>query len=435
MAKMNWALTNEMDDPFGPTATGMDPVQALNQAAASTTRPSLTVTPGAASNPFPEPVADNPNFQTLSQLANTAPSSANTTPRTSDVPTAPVIPVTRAGVATMEGYTPERITFGPEDTVESRIQGIINKNSGLMQLANTRGLQQANRRGVLNSSMAGEAAQKAVLDAAFPIASQDATGSLRVKELNQAAGNTALQFGAGERNKAAYLRQQGDQAIELAQTQGNIDMMRDGYAAQLQGYLEELKQENSIESLRLASELEKDVMAFGHELTLAQNTQLHGFDKAIQKMVIDGAYTLEQAKAEWDAELTKWVTRQEISEAQKDRILQIGLQNLQNSGAFDVAKLKSDTDLEITKLKNESDERVVGSQVFSNLMVTYNTNVGAILNNPEFNTTTKTALVNQQVNMVRDQLKIYNALFNLDLSPELMDALGLGGGGRNRGGG
>lgn len=51
---------------------------------------------------------------------------------------------------------------------------IMSKDSRLMQAAETRGLQSANRRGLVNSSMAVGASQDAVLDQVVPLASQEA---------------------------------------------------------------------------------------------------------------------------------------------------------------------------------------------------------------------------------------------------------------------
>jgi hypothetical protein len=58
--------------------------------------------------------------------------------------------------------------------VENRLEGILSKDSPLMQRAATQGMQYANSRGLLNSTMAAGAAQGAMIDRAFPIAQQDA---------------------------------------------------------------------------------------------------------------------------------------------------------------------------------------------------------------------------------------------------------------------
>lgn len=58
--------------------------------------------------------------------------------------------------------------------VAKQVAGVIDVNSPLMKRAATRGVQFASQRGLANSTMAGEAAQRAVLDVAVPIGSQNA---------------------------------------------------------------------------------------------------------------------------------------------------------------------------------------------------------------------------------------------------------------------
>lgn len=66
-------------------------------------------------------------------------------------------------------------SWSPEDdSVASQVTALTSKDSALMQGARTSGLKTANRRGLLNSSMAAGASESAALAAATPIASQDA---------------------------------------------------------------------------------------------------------------------------------------------------------------------------------------------------------------------------------------------------------------------
>src|SRR5690606_27145346 len=81
----------------------------------------------------------------------------------------------------------------------------------------TRGRQYANRRGVLNSTMAGQAAQQAMIDSATPLATHDASTNYDAKKSNQNAGNAALQFTAGQKNAAeSQLADQGFRKDENA---------------------------------------------------------------------------------------------------------------------------------------------------------------------------------------------------------------------------
>lgn len=73
-------------------------------------------------------------------------------------------------------YNPTTGDWDTEDaSVSSRLTGLLSKQSPLQKQARTQGLQAANSRGLLNSSMAVGAAQDAAYKAALPIASQEAS--------------------------------------------------------------------------------------------------------------------------------------------------------------------------------------------------------------------------------------------------------------------
>lgn len=137
-------------------------------------------------------VGDDPN-------ANTDLAAATTTPKTTTTP----------------AYEAERVTVEPGDTVEGRIDNIVNKNSPIMQRAATRAKQAANSRGLLNTSMAVEAGQAAVLDAAMPIASQDAQTSFAAKQLNQNAGNRALELSGQTEAQSRLMKEKGEIDLQL----------------------------------------------------------------------------------------------------------------------------------------------------------------------------------------------------------------------------
>lgn len=76
----------------------------------------------------------------------------------------------------MPGAEVDPKTWQPDGAfVENRLAGILASDSPLMQRAQTEGMQYANSRGLLNSTMAAGAAQGAMIDRALPIAQQDAT--------------------------------------------------------------------------------------------------------------------------------------------------------------------------------------------------------------------------------------------------------------------
>jgi hypothetical protein len=86
-------------------------------------------------------------------------------------PAAPTPPTTTTGLATPWIGSQPRVN----DSMAAQVAALTSADSKLNQMAQTEGLKAANRRGLLNSSMAVGAAQDAVLKNVMPIAAQDAT--------------------------------------------------------------------------------------------------------------------------------------------------------------------------------------------------------------------------------------------------------------------
>lgn len=124
-------------------------------------------------------------------------------------PTSTPVPAPSAGIVAST-MTADQRQLQPGGTVQDRLQGVIDQNGALMKLAEGRAMQAANSRGLLNTSMAVGAGQKAVLDAAMPIASQDAEAFNRQQLTNQDANNSAKQFNAGAENTAKLAKLDAD---------------------------------------------------------------------------------------------------------------------------------------------------------------------------------------------------------------------------------
>ena len=82
-------------------------------------------------------------------------------------------------------------TVTPDELVENRINNLLASNNPYIQRARTSGLQFANQRGLLNSSIAAQASEEAAIARAGEIASQDANTYAQAALANQQAQNTA----------------------------------------------------------------------------------------------------------------------------------------------------------------------------------------------------------------------------------------------------
>lgn len=82
----------------------------------------------------------------------------------------------------------------PASNVAQKIADVTARDSPMMTQARARGFQSANSRGLINSSLAGQAAEQAVLDVAVPIGSQQDAQDFQANENYRGYGyNTQLQ--------------------------------------------------------------------------------------------------------------------------------------------------------------------------------------------------------------------------------------------------
>jgi len=89
------------------------------------------------------------------------------------------------------------------ETMQGQLDGILAKNSILMQRAAAQAREQAQRRGLMNSTMAEEAAQGAIMDKALPIAQNDAGVYDKNAATNQQVSNSVNATNAEAQNKFA----------------------------------------------------------------------------------------------------------------------------------------------------------------------------------------------------------------------------------------
>lgn len=195
----------------GPTGSVYTPDQIASWKTLTTTTPTTTTptttTPTITAG---DPQGFTPPTGLISGVAALSPTSTayapkmfetsgyTTTPMTSTGYT-PTAPAAATGY-TAQGYTPAQITG--QESVSDAVNRIIKGDSPLTQTATTASQQAANSKGLINSSMAVQAGQQAVINSALPIAQGDVATSLAVKSANQDAINQALLFLADSQNTA-----------------------------------------------------------------------------------------------------------------------------------------------------------------------------------------------------------------------------------------
>jgi len=125
----------------------------------------------------------------------------------------------------VKGVTASPITVGVNETVQGQLKGILeDKNSPLMQQAQTTGNSYSNKRGMLNSSIGASAAEGAMINAATPIAQQDASTYYDAKKTNSAQGLQAQMFNSDLSARTSMFDK--GTAKDLTVTQMNNDLQR-----------------------------------------------------------------------------------------------------------------------------------------------------------------------------------------------------------------
>ena len=125
----------------------------------------------------------------------------------------------------VKGVTTSPISVGANETVQGQLKGILeNSNSPLMQQAQTMGNSYSNKRGMLNSSIGASAAEGAMINAATPIAQQDASTYYDAKKTNSAQSLQAGMFNS-DLNARTSMFDKGV-AKDLTINQSNNDLQK-----------------------------------------------------------------------------------------------------------------------------------------------------------------------------------------------------------------
>ena len=163
-------------------------------------------------------------------------------------PTGPTTPSTSSqDASTYKGLQTANTQLGditkwnvdPNQTASGQLAGILDSGSPLMQQANTTGLQTANARGLLNSSLAAGASENAMIGAATPIATANASTYANAAQENAKAENAFKTTNAGNAFKAQEnvynqnVATANQQSSQIAQQQQNLQTQIAGMNTQL----------------------------------------------------------------------------------------------------------------------------------------------------------------------------------------------------------
>ena len=184
--------------------------------------------PNTALKPLAPLGAPAPATTTPAVTNNALASGSSTAPAIASVP--PIAPT--GMIATTRTLDPV------QGTVAGQLDKLTQSNSPLMVGARASSDQQMNARGLLNSSLAVSASDKAAYDAALPVANADATNYNTVAAQNQTTLNAANSQNATAANQATMFN--ADQSLKTglanldAQTKTNLADIEANYKVLMQ---------------------------------------------------------------------------------------------------------------------------------------------------------------------------------------------------------
>jgi len=187
-------------------------------------------------------------------------------------------------------YAPPTVADAPraygvpeaQQSVASHLEGILAKDSPLMQRAQTQGMQYANSRGLLNSTMAAGASQGAMIDRAMPIAQQDAGHYQNMQQIGYGADLNLQRDQYGQVNA---LQQQGYGAdLNLQRDQyGQVNNLQNmGYGADLSLQSQGYGAQTDMQKMGYGAQVDMTKMGYAAEVDLNMLRQAAGID--LQKM-------------------------------------------------------------------------------------------------------------------------------------------------------
>lgn len=251
-------------------------------------------------------------------------------------------------------------TFDESKGVAGRVASITGQASPLMQTARTRAAQTAQSRGLLNSTLAAQAGEQAVIETATPIANADANLFQQQNLTNQAAKNSAATQNA---NNALTAGVQGAQ-LDVSQDQAGKSLM------------EQARQFNTATSQR--------DQQFG--VTSGQQQQ------QIDNQRAQASASLAEGARQFDGSRTDNLAMFDRELGEKAR--QFGLSQEQQMA---LAKMDVDTKLKMAEVEATYKNQIQGSANISNAWGTMMEGIAAIQTNPNLDEATKAALINNNL--------------------------------------
>lgn len=346
-----------------------------------------------------------------------------------------------------------------------RVNAIASEDGPLMQLAATRAKQSAQKIGMRNSSLAIGAGQKAVLDAATPLATADASLNQQQNLANQAAQNTASAANstnaitAGVRgldldeNARQFGVTSGNQSAQFDKSLGENARQFDASAG-LNGRQLSLQEKAQADSLGIEQrKMETQAAQFGGTLGLQTRAQSAAEAQAAQQQALQVsqldaqrdqfAKTLGMTGQELDLKRDSLSTQdrqflqgldqqkaqlsqqgRQFDQTQANQIKMFDAELVQKAQQFGLtqqqqtalANLDKDTKLSMAATEAKFKSDIQNSANISNAWGSMMAQIGTVQNNPDLEASAKTTLINNTIGAFKGFATFWNKAAGVDVS-------------------
>jgi len=307
--------------------------------------------------------------------------------------------------------------YDESNGVAGRVDRITRSSSPLMQTAATRASQQANQRGLRNSSLAVQAGQQAVIEAAAPIATADASMFQTQSLTNQNARNRTNEFNANNRvNLGVEGIRLGEAGRQFDTTTGEnrreFDVTSGLRGRELsqqesqfgRSLMEQARQYNSGVGLR-REELGQQASQFTQNLALQQRQLDAQRDQFAQSLGLDR----EQLGLQRDQLTTQ---QQQFLRDLDLRQAQLTEQARQANQTADtqrtIAQLDATSRRELATIESSYRSTIAANENVSNAWGTMMQHVAQIQNNPDLEPAARETLIQNTLNGFRSYVDFWS---------------------------
>lgn len=273
--------------------------------------------------------------------------------------------------------------------VAGRVNQLTSSANPLFTAAETRSKQQSASRGLLNSSIAAQAGQQAVIETAMPIANADASLYQQQQLANQQAANDAAARNASNRMNVGMLGfQTGESARQFDASIGQRQKEFATSTGQTQQQIDAQK-EQFAQTLGMSS---KDLDLRRDQLSESQRQFLQ---------------SLDQQKAQLAQQQSQYTSSQSQQQSQFQAT------QLQQTV---MAKMDSDTRTKLAELDAASRQSIQGSSNIANAWGTMMTGINSIQNNANLEEGTKQVLIQNTINSFQSFANFWQKTNGVDVT-------------------